>query len=168
LDTFLNKKRTLQSFDASHGMDFMGTAAGRHLIGHLELKEHYFTTDQKQRVKFITRGSIYVKELEPAMRKIFGDKIDESHNRNITKAYWQHITRGGMNEEDFMQEIFYGLVEFDENEEEEPNSVFFEDEIDAVMEDSDVLECWRTTFRRFLLWRSSRQGGYLQLRRNPQ
>jgi hypothetical protein len=64
LITFLNKKRTAFAEFRRLGMDLMGTAAGRHLIGHLVLKQGYFTTNQKQRVKVTTWGSIDIKELD--------------------------------------------------------------------------------------------------------
>ena len=59
------------------GLDLLSSPAGSHLLGHLLLKQGNFSEDQKQRIKVLTDGSIDLPKVEQAIRKLFGDSVDD-------------------------------------------------------------------------------------------
>ncbi|CAE7830815.1 RE1 [Symbiodinium sp. CCMP2592] len=67
------------------GLDLLATEAGGHLLGHLVLRQGGFTSDQQQRIRVLTDGSIQFKKVEEAIRKIFGDAVDEAPPGRV---YW--------------------------------------------------------------------------------
>eukprot|EP00913_Durusdinium_trenchii_P021772 g20455.t1 len=77
LTMFLTNKNAAFAELRKQGLDLLATAAGRHLLGHLILRQGGFSQDQKQRLKVVTNGSIDFRDLESAIQKVFGDKLDE-------------------------------------------------------------------------------------------
>ncbi|CAE7633450.1 unnamed protein product, partial [Symbiodinium microadriaticum] len=67
------------------GLDLLATEAGEHLLGHLVLRQGGFSADQQQRIRVLTDGSIQFKKIEEAIRKIFGDAVDEAP---AGRVYW--------------------------------------------------------------------------------
>ena len=78
LTAFLTSKRAAFAELRKQGLDLLETSAGRHLLGHLILRQGAFSQDQKQRLKVVTNGSIDFKDLELAIQKVFGDKLDDA------------------------------------------------------------------------------------------
>ena len=77
ITNFLSSKKAAFAEFRKQGLDLLETKAGRHLLGHLILRQGNFSTDQKHRLKVVTDGSIDYQEIEKAIQKIFGDKLDE-------------------------------------------------------------------------------------------
>eukprot|EP00439_Symbiodinium_sp_Y106_P007110 s9578_g1.t1 len=110
------------------GLDLLGTSAGSHLLGHLLLRQGNFTEDQKQRIKVLTDGSIDFPKVEKAIRKLFGETVDEPAQRS--RSFWQDTKEEGHgygDEDDdeahlafweeatnYVAETFEDLLEFDE------------------------------------------------------
>ena len=80
LTAFLTSKRAAFAELRKQGLDLLETSAGRHLLGHLILRQGAFSQDQKQRLKVVTNGSIDFKDLELAIQKVFGDKLDDAQH----------------------------------------------------------------------------------------
>ena len=60
------------------GLHLLSTTAGSHLlVGHLILRQGGFTEDQRQRIKVVTDASIEFNKIERAIRKLFGDTVDD-------------------------------------------------------------------------------------------
>ena len=81
---FLASKKAAFSELKNQGLDLLETDAGNHLLGHLLLKQGGFTNDQQQRIRVLTDGSIDYRKVEVAIRKVFGDTLDETP----TRSYW--------------------------------------------------------------------------------
>ena len=81
---FLASKKAAFSELKKQGLDLLETDAGNHLLGHLLLKQGGFTNDQQQRIRVLTDGSIDYRKVEIAIRKVFGDTLDETP----AKSYW--------------------------------------------------------------------------------
>ena len=81
---FLASKKAAFSELKKQGLDLLETDAGNHLLGHLLLKQGGFTNDQQQRIRVLTDGGVDYRKVEIAIRKVFGDTLDETP----AKAYW--------------------------------------------------------------------------------
>lgn len=77
MTTFLTANKAAFGELKKQGLDLLDARAGRHLLGHLILRQGAFTLDQRQRLKVVTNGSIDYKEIEKAIQKIFGDSLDD-------------------------------------------------------------------------------------------
>ena len=75
------------------GLDLLSTEAGSHLLGHLLLKQGNFSEDQRQRIKVLADGSIDFPKVERAIRKLFGETVDEPGVRS--KSFWQAGVENG-------------------------------------------------------------------------
>ena len=89
LTTFLTAKKAAFAELRTQGLDLLATRAGRHLLGHLILRQGSFTQDQRQRLKVVTNGSIDYQEIEVAIQKIFGDKLDDGNDGTSTPRRWR-------------------------------------------------------------------------------
>ena len=78
ITSFLTGKKAAFAELKKQGLDLLASTAGRHLLGHLILRQGSFSQDQRQRLKVVTNGSIDYKQLETAIQKVFGDKLDEA------------------------------------------------------------------------------------------
>ena len=81
LTGFLATKKAAFAELKKQGLDMLATDAGNHLLGQLLLKLGGFTLDQQQRVRVLTDGSINFRKVELAIRKIFGDSLDDNQSR---------------------------------------------------------------------------------------
>ena len=72
LTAFLTGKKAAFAELRKQGLDLLASSAGRHLLGHLILRQGAFSQDQRQRLKVVTNGSIDFKEVEKAIQKVFG------------------------------------------------------------------------------------------------
>ena len=77
MTAFLTANKAAFAELKKQGLDLLDGRAGRHLLGHLILRQGAFTLDQRQRLKVVTNGSIDYKEIEKAIQKIFGDSLDD-------------------------------------------------------------------------------------------
>eukprot|EP00439_Symbiodinium_sp_Y106_P086029 s529_g30.t2 len=134
------------------GLDLLNTSAGSHLLGHLLLRQGNFTEDQKQRIKVLTDGSIDFPKVEKAIRKLFGETVDEPTQR--TRSFWQDTNEdgNGYGDEDdddtrlafweeattYVEETFEDLLEFDEATGE--TYMIVEDQPPAEIEEMDAIE----------------------------
>eukprot|EP00435_Cladocopium_sp_Y103_P060316 s936_g22.t1 len=121
LTSFLAGKTAAFAELRKQGLDLLTSKAGRHLLGHLILRQGGFTVDQKQRLKVVTNGSIDYKELETAIQKVFGDRLDEYASEASTGRRWRNASYwedGGWNYED--SEIYAtaddDAFEYDDND----------------------------------------------------
>ena len=154
LTAFLATKKASFAELRRQGLDLLGSTVGRHLLGRLILKQGAFSMDQKQRLKVVTNGSIDYKELEMAIQKIFGDKLDDSHpadsRRWRTSSYWAEDENGYPTDEcDEADEIYaagdyeaeYDKGIFDDlvclNDADEVQLVFHQA---VIMEENEVLK----------------------------
>ena len=87
---FLATKRASFSELKKQGLDLLGTEAGQHLLGHLVMRQGGFSTDEQQRIRVLTDGSIDFRKVEPAIRKIFGDAVDDPPGQHGPRhrIYW--------------------------------------------------------------------------------
>ena len=92
LTSFLAGKTAAFAELRKQGLDLLTSKAGRHLLGHLILRQGGFTVDQKQRLKVVTNGSIDYKDLEKAIQKVFGDRLDEYANDTTPGRRWRSST----------------------------------------------------------------------------
>ncbi|CAE7341930.1 unnamed protein product [Symbiodinium pilosum] len=102
---FLASKKAAFSELKKQGLDLLETDAGNHLLGHLLLKQGGFTNDQQQRIRVLTDGGVDYRKVEIAIRKVFGDTLDETP----AKAYWADDWEdedGGLN-------LFDDMLEYD-------------------------------------------------------
>ncbi|CAE7227831.1 GIP, partial [Symbiodinium sp. CCMP2592] len=122
---YLKDAKLEQAFDQAI---FKGRRrADQSLSGFVATKKGNFTEDQKQRIKVLTDGSIDFLKVEKAIRKLFGETVDEPGQRNRT--FWQGDQDGenGYGDEedlehltfweeasDYVTEAFDDLLEFDE------------------------------------------------------
>ena len=97
LTTFLTNKKAAFAELKKQGLDLLATSAGRHLLGHLILRQGAFSQDQRQRLKVVTNGSIDFKELEKAIQKVFGDRLDEHQHADHppTPRRWRSASYWG-------------------------------------------------------------------------
>ena len=155
LTTFLTGKKAAFAELKKQGLDLLTSTAGRHLLGHLILRQGAFTQDQRQRLKVVTNGSIDYKEIEKAVQKIFGDRLDEQHvEQHHTPRRWRSNTfwegDDGIEDEDMDFDpdtfatdpyeddgILDNLICLNESEEVQ---MIFAYELPAVMEESEALE----------------------------
>ena len=146
LTTYLNNKRIAFSELSRLGMDFFKDEAGRHLIGHLVLKHGHFTEDQKQRLKVVTNGSIDIKVLEPAIRKIFGDRlVEEAPPGHGRRHYFEEDQEGdGDDQEQYAlgaevpDDYLDDLVAYDDVQGE--MQMVFPEELPEVLDEMDALD----------------------------
>ena len=89
LTAFMTSKKAAFAELKKQGLDLLDGRAGRHLLGHLILRQGSFTQDQRQRLKVVTNGSIDYKDIEVAIQKVFGDRLDESHEHHGGRR-WRH------------------------------------------------------------------------------
>ena len=82
---FLATKKASFAELKKQGLDLLATEAGEHLLGYLVLRQGGFSADQQQRIRVLTDGSIQFKRIEEAIRKIFGDAVDEAPPGRV---YW--------------------------------------------------------------------------------
>ena len=93
LTGFLATKKAAFAELKKQGLDMLATDAGNHLLGHLLLKQGGFTTDQQQRIRVLTDGSIDFRKIELAIRKIFGDSLDESQAKTFWEESWTGVEK---------------------------------------------------------------------------
>lgn len=153
LTSFLAGKTAALAELRKQGLDLLATSAGRHLLGHLILRQGAFTTDQKQRIKVVTNGSIDYKQLETAIQKIFGDKLDDTaagdemfQRRWKSATYWDDGGLGwGPDDpdpyddpemDDDESDIFQDLIALNESEE---MVMTFATDVPMVMEESEMM-----------------------------
>ena len=155
LTTFLSAKKAAFAELKKQGLDLLETRAGRHLLGHLILRQGSFNQDQRQRLKVVTNGSIDYKDIEIAVQKIFGDKLEEPHQhepgarRWRSATFWDEEAPDDLDDDDYdgqmadadeqedQLDILEDLIALNEND--EVQLVFFE-ELPMIMEESDALE----------------------------
>ena len=65
---FLASKKAAFSELRRQGLDLLETQAGKHLLGHLLLKQGQFTEEKRQRIRVLTDGSIDFQKVESAER----------------------------------------------------------------------------------------------------
>ena len=93
LTAFLAAKTAAFAELRKQGLDLLATSAGRHLLGHLILRQGGFTMDQKQRLRVVTNGSIDYRDLEGAIQRVLGDKIDDpAHDGAPLNRRWRSST----------------------------------------------------------------------------
>ena len=162
LTAFLASKTAAFAELRKQGLDLLATSAGRHLLGHLILRQGGFTMDQKQRLRVVTNGSIDYRDLEGAIQRVLGDKIDEpAHDGGQTNRRWRSSTywdgdAGEWCEDDdeaaqtFLDydftmddlDVFQDLVALNEAEE---VVMSFPTEVPMVMEENEALEILSNT-----------------------
>ena len=87
----------------------LATDAGNHLLGHLLLKQGGFTLDQQQRIRGLTDGSIDFRKVELAIRKIFGDSLDDNQSRTYWESAWNDDEDDGQDD----CETYFGGNDYD-------------------------------------------------------
>ena len=95
MTAFLTAKKAAFAELKKQGLDLLDGRAGRHLLGHLILRQGAFTLDQRQRLKVVTNGSIDYKEIEIALQKICGDRLDDgggSYDQQPGPRRWRSST----------------------------------------------------------------------------
>jgi hypothetical protein len=161
LTTFLANKKAAFAELRKQGLDLLGTQAGRHLLGHLIIKQGSFSQDQRQRLKVVTNGSIDYKEVEKAIQKVFGDKLDDVSMADGMgpQRRWRSATYWGEDDDyppdewdendematcaagdylnDYEETIFDDLVCLGETDE---MQLVFHQELPVVMDESEALE----------------------------
>ena len=153
LTTFLTNKKAAFAELKKQGLDLLATSAGRHLLGHLILRQGAFSQDQRQRLKVVTNGSIDFKELEKAIQKVFGDRLDEHQHADHppTPRRWRSASYWGEDvDEDWEdEELTYTAYEIDDIDpfedlmslsENHDTQLAFYEELPVVMDESDALE----------------------------
>ena len=85
---FLASKKAAFNELRRQGLDLLETRAGKHLLGHLILKQGQFTDDQRQRIRVLTDGSIDFQKVESAIRKIFSDSLEHPGKGGGRSTYW--------------------------------------------------------------------------------
>ena len=155
LTSFLTTKKAAFADLKKQGLDLLATSPGRHLLGHLILRQGSFTQDQRQRLKVVTNGSIDYKDIEMAIQKVFGDKLDESHGHHEavgTPRRWRSATYWDeeMNEEMFDDEptATYGEIEDDDpfedlialNDDGSEAQFIFLHEMPVIMDETEAIE----------------------------
>ncbi|CAJ1429656.1 unnamed protein product, partial [Effrenium voratum] len=118
ITNFLSSKKAAFAELRKQGLDVLETKAGRRLLGHLILRQGNFSTDQKQRLKVVTDGSIDYQEIEKAIQKIFGDKLDEAgyHDQaqgsggggRWRRSFWESGPGDGDYEAEYPDESYEG------------------------------------------------------------
>ena len=157
LTAFLTSKKAAFAELKKQGLDLLDSKAGRHLLGHLILRQGSFTQDQRQRLKVVTNGSIDYKDIEIAVQKIFGDKLEEHHQEAHQPRRWRSNTYwGDEGEEDFEEdEMTGGVYHEDQGEDDETDDLFsdliclteqeevqlcFYQELPMIMEEAEMLD----------------------------
>ena len=77
LTGFLAGKRSAFGELKRQGLDLLDSEAGKHLLEHLIIRQGGFTENEQQRIRVLTNGSIEFDKVESAIRKLFGDTVDE-------------------------------------------------------------------------------------------
>ena len=159
LTAFLTGKKAAFAELRKQGLDLLASSPGRHLLGHLILRQGAFSQDQRQRLKVVTNGSIDFREIESAIQKVFGDKLDESAHYDQhagTPRRWRSNTFYGDDadenyEDDLMDDDGSGIYASEWPEDEgledliclndnyEAQLIFAQD-LPGVMEESEALE----------------------------
>ena len=131
---FLATKRASFSELKKQGLDLLSTDAGQHLLGHLVMRQGGFSNDEQQRIRVLTDGSIDFRKVEPAIRKIFGDAVDDPPGPGGPRhrTFWEGEEEDDYEQDGYDMEVFYGdfPVEADEDifqdllEEDEAGDVF--------------------------------------------
>ncbi|CAE7350344.1 RE1 [Symbiodinium sp. CCMP2592] len=132
------------------GLDLLGSSAGSHLLGHLLLRQGNFSEDQRQRIKVLTDGSIDFPKVEKAIRKLFGETVDEvSAAGPRGRTFWQEEDDAMADDSEpsgyFGDEIYYydepdafeDLLEIDEGN----GEVFLclDEPLPAVLEEDEAV-----------------------------
>ena len=120
MTSFLTSKKAAFAELKKQGLDLLSTSAGRHLLGHLLLRQGAFTQDQRQRLKVVTNGSIDYKEIEVAIQKVFGDRLEEGNHYDANAAprrwrsatFWEGDEPGDEDDWDYGDETY--MTEYDE------------------------------------------------------
>ena len=92
MTAFLAAKKAAFAELRKQGLDLLATTAGRHLLGHLLLRQGAFTMDQRQRLKVVTNGSIDYQDIERAIQKVFGDKLDDGLVADQSGRKWRNAS----------------------------------------------------------------------------
>jgi hypothetical protein len=155
MTAFLASKKASFAELRKQGLDLLSNVAGRHLLGHLILRQGGFTNDQRQRLKVVTTGSIDYKEIEMAIQKVFGDRFNDKSfdggpNRRWRNAtYWDEAYGDDWNDDgeaetyaememaDDDPHLFQNLVCLNEENEVQ---IMFPLDLPMAMDESDPLE----------------------------
>ena len=154
LTAFLTNKKAAFAELRKQGLDLLATTAGSPLLGHLSLRQGAFSQDQRQRLKVVTNGSIDFRDLEKAIQKVFGDRLDEQHGgehpgtprRWRSASYWGEEPDDDWEDEDASSYVAYDLEETDIFEdlicmsENNEAQLVFPDELPVVMDEADALD----------------------------
>ena len=122
------------------GLDLLSSPAGSHLLGHLLLRQGNFSEDQRQRIKVLTDGSIDFPKVEKAIRKLFGETVDETSTvGHRGRAFWQEDGDDYIDDDEvpagvYGDQVYYGDAEFDEPD-------LFEDLLEFDESDGGVYLC---------------------------
>ena len=166
LTAFMTTKKAAFAELKKQGLDLLDTKAGRHLLGHLLLRQGSFSQDQRQRLKVVTNGSIDYKDIEVAIQKVFGDKLDESYGDagqrrwRRPSSYWEEEADGVFFEENEEDELGANNISHYDAEEEDYDIIedfmclsdngeaqlIFYDELPVIMEEVDALQCLADSF----------------------
>eukprot|EP00438_Fugacium_kawagutii_P011007 Skav220594 [mRNA] locus=scaffold2744:89020:94746:+ [translate_table: standard] len=161
MTSFLTAKKAAFAELKKQGLDLLASAPGRHLLGHLLLRQGSFTQDQRQRLKVVTNGSIDFKNIEKAIHTVFGDRLEDSGTFDNPGRRWRRASYyGDDGEEDpyydpeyddgtygdysdfpediFEYDIFDDLVALAEDTG-EAKMVFYDD-LPMVMDESEAVE----------------------------
>ena len=92
MTAFLAAKKAAFAELRKQGLDLLATTAVRHLLGHLLLRQGAFTMDQRQRLKVVTNGSIDYQDIERAIQKVFGDKLDDGLVADQSGRKWRNVS----------------------------------------------------------------------------
>ena len=134
LTGFLATKKAAFAELKKQGLDMLATDAGNHLLGHLLLKQGGFTVDQQQRIRVLTDGSIDFRKIELAIRKIFGDSLDDSQ----AKTYWEGTWHEGDGDESGEYNIYFGNDGQNYDRDPAEESTIFEDLLDLDADTGEV------------------------------
>ncbi|CAE7558955.1 iscS [Symbiodinium pilosum] len=134
LTGFLATKKAAFAELKKQGLDMLATDAGNHLLGHLLLKQGGFTVDQQQRIRVLTDGSIDFRKIELAIRKIFGDSLDDSQ----AKTYWEGTWHEGDGDESGEYDIYFGNDGQNYDRDPAEESTIFEDLLDLDADTGEV------------------------------
>ena len=160
LTSFLAGKTAAFAELRKQGLDLLASSPGKHLLGHLILRQGGFTIDQKQRLKVVTNGSLDYKDLEGAIQKVFGDRLDDQtgsdgSRRWRSSTYWDADPDGWYEDvevygvygdgefdmhddaEDVEMDVFSGLVALNEADE---VTLTFACDIPMVLDETEALE----------------------------
>ncbi|CAE7724500.1 GIP [Symbiodinium necroappetens] len=123
------------------GLDLLSSPAGSHLLGHLLLRQGNFSEDQRQRIKVLTDGSIDFPKVEKAIRKLFGETVDEAQAMaaNRHRAFWQEDGEELPDDDDPAALSYWDSVYYGDAVSDEPDP--FEDLLEVDDADGSVYLC---------------------------